>query len=157
MKQSKNKSLIYVVTICLATGARWSEAENLILKNCHNQGFYFTDTKNGGSRFVPVSLEVFCYVTSGLQGENFKSCYSAYRSAFKRSGLEVPPGQLAHILRHTFASHFMINGGNISTLQKILGHSSLNVTMRYIHFSKDFLDQARELNPLSKIDLVSFW
>lgn len=38
--------------------------------------------------------------------------------------------QAAHALRHTFASHFIQNGGNILTLQKILGHSSLAMTMR---------------------------
>ncbi|WP_222101899.1 hypothetical protein [Methylomonas koyamae] len=42
-------------------------------------------------------------------------------------------GQLTHVLRHTFASHFMMNGGNILTLQKILGNGSL------------------KLNPLSKM------
>lgn len=35
-----------------------------------------------------------------------------------------------HDLRHTFASHFMMNGGNIYDLQKILGHTSLEMTQR---------------------------
>jgi site-specific recombinase XerD len=55
----------------------------------------------------------------------------------------------AHILRHTFASHFVMNGGNIVALQKIFGHSSLNITMRYSHLSPDCLIQATQLNPLS--------
>nr|WP_245323009.1 tyrosine-type recombinase/integrase [Pseudomonas citronellolis] len=38
-------------------------------------------------------------------------------------------------MRHTFASHFMRNGGNIPALQKILGHSTL--TIRYAHLSLD--------------------
>jgi site-specific recombinase XerD len=80
---------------------------------------------------------------------HFKPCYAAYRSAFKRSGLKVPVGQLAHILRHTFASHFVMNGGNIVALQRILGHSSLNVTMRYSHLSPDYLNQAIIFNPLA--------
>ncbi|TAN64792.1 MAG: hypothetical protein EPN17_18605 [Methylobacter sp.] len=57
-------------------------------------------------------------------------------------GLKVPAGQLAHILRHTFASHFVTKGGNLVALQKILGHSTLNVTMRYSHLSPDYLNQA---------------
>ncbi|MFU8428190.1 tyrosine-type recombinase/integrase, partial [Pseudomonas aeruginosa] len=36
-------------------------------------------------------------------------------------------------LRHTFASHFIMNGGHIVTLQHILGHASLSMTMRYAH------------------------
>ncbi len=44
-----------------------------------------------------------------------------------------------HDLRHTFASHFMMAGGNILTLQKLLGHSSVSVTMKYAHLAKDFM------------------
>ena len=53
-------------------------------------------------------------------------------------------------MRHTFASHFIINGGNILALQKILGHSSLTMTMRYAHLSPEHLLEARQLNPLSQ-------
>jgi site-specific recombinase XerD len=42
-------------------------------------------------------------------------------------------GIIAHDLRHTFASHFMMSGGNILHLQKILGHSDLKLTLRYAH------------------------
>lgn len=85
---------------------------------------------------MPVDEGIFLYIKNRLGLGNFCSCYGAYRSAFKRSGLKVPAGQLAHILRHTFASHFIMNGGNIVALQKILGHSSLNITMRYSHLSR---------------------
>lgn len=47
-----------------------------------------------------------------------------------------------HDLRHTFASHFMMNGGNIYDLQKILGHTSLDMTQRYAHLSPAHLVQA---------------
>ncbi len=45
-----------------------------------------------------------------------------------------------HQLRHTFASHFVMNGGNILALQKILGHSDLKMTLVYAHLAPDFLD-----------------
>ena len=44
-----------------------------------------------------------------------------------------------HALRHTFASHFIMAGGNILTLQKILGHSDIKVTLVYAHLAPDFL------------------
>ncbi|MOA58350.1 Tyrosine recombinase XerC [compost metagenome] len=66
-----------------------------------------------------------------------------------RSGLDLPKGQASHALRHTFASHFMQTGGNILTLQKILGHSSLAMTMRYAHLAPEHLSEALRLNPLS--------
>ncbi|MDO9104525.1 MAG: tyrosine-type recombinase/integrase [Methylovulum sp.] len=145
VQQSKNQSLLYVVLICLATGARWSEAESLTSLNCVNGGFQFVDTKNGSTRYVPVNDDLFNMVTAY---KRFDSCYSAFRSAFERCNFTVPKGQLAHILRHTFASHFIMNGGNIRTLQTILGHSSLQMTMRYTHLAPDYMNQAKDLNPL---------
>lgn len=59
---------------------------------------------------------------------------------------DLPTGITTHILRHTFASHFMINGGNILTLQRILGHSDISVTMRYAHLSPEHLSEAAILN-----------
>lgn len=53
-----------------------------------------------------------------------------------------------HDLRHTFAANYMMSGGSITTLNKILGHSTLQMTMRYIHFSQDFIE--------SEIDKLDF-
>lgn len=48
-----------------------------------------------------------------------------------------------HDLRHTFASHWVMNGGDLFKLQKILGHKTVQMTMRYAHlqptaFAADF-------------------
>jgi len=68
--------------------------------------------------------------------------------------IQLPTGQRTHVLRHTFASHFMMNGGNILVLQKILGHSTINMTMRYAHFAPDHLKDALRFNPLSNLKLT---
>ena len=44
-----------------------------------------------------------------------------------------------HALRHTFASHYIMSGGNLLALQKILGHSDVKMTMIYAHLAPDFL------------------
>lgn len=44
-----------------------------------------------------------------------------------------------HLLRHSFASHFMQNGGSLLALSQILGHTDVKVTMVYAHLSSDFL------------------
>lgn len=46
-----------------------------------------------------------------------------------------------HALRHTFASHFVMAGGNILTLQKILGHADIKMTLTYAHLAPDFLGE----------------
>jgi integrase len=45
-----------------------------------------------------------------------------------------------HALRHTFASHYIMSGGNILALQKILGHSDIKMTLLYAHLAPDFLE-----------------
>lgn len=77
-------------------------------------------------------------------------CYNSFRTAIERAEIELPVGQLTHVLRHTFASYFMMNGGNLLVLQKILRHTDIKMTMRYSHFSPNHLEEALHLNPLAK-------
>jgi len=69
----------------------------------------------------------------------------------RRCNIELPRGQCTHVLRHAFASYFMMNGGNILALKEILGHTSLNMTMRYSHLSPEYLQDVVFLNPTSEM------
>ncbi len=57
-----------------------------------------------------------------------------------------------HLTRHTFACHFMKNGGSIYTLSRILGHSSVSTTQIYIRGLgiEDFKEEHARLSPLAK-------
>ncbi|WP_276783377.1 phage integrase [Thalassolituus oleivorans] len=147
---SQNPHVLILTKICLATGARWSEVEGLKMRHVRDGKVSFHGTKNGKSRSVPIGNDVFRELEEHLKkfGE-FSFSLSAFRRALNESKIELPKGQAAHVLRHTFASHFIMNGGNILTLQKILGHSSLAMTMRYAHLSPDHLADAVKFNPLS--------
>ncbi|CAM5790796.1 site-specific tyrosine recombinase XerD [Castellaniella caeni] len=113
-------------------------------------------TKNNKARAVPITAELQASIESHaeahlpqMSGAIFGPCYSAFREGINRAGIVLPPGQLTHVLRHTFASHFMMNGGNILALQRILGHKDLKTTMRYAHLAPEHLESAKTLDPLS--------
>jgi integrase len=57
---------------------------------------------------------------------------------WEKAGLR-PVRHVWHCLRHSMASHFVMQGGNILSLQKILGHSDLKMTLIYAHLAPDFL------------------
>ncbi|UTW09316.1 phage integrase [Pseudomonas benzenivorans] len=145
-----NPHVEIIVLICLATGARWSEAEKLKPTGLRNGVITFSGTKSGKVRSVPISAELAAkIVRHWKQHGQPNSAITSFRRALSRTTIKLPKGQAAHALRHTFASHFIQNGGNILTLQKILGHSSLAMTMRYAHLAPDHLQDAIRLGPLS--------
>lgn len=70
-----------------------------------------------------------------------------------KTSIVLPRGQLTHVLRHTFAAHFMMSGGNIFALQKIRGHHDIKMTMRYAHLAPDHLETALRFNPLATLSV----
>ncbi|HEK2745637.1 tyrosine-type recombinase/integrase [Proteus mirabilis] len=150
--KSKAKDLSIIVKIALSTGARWSEAEGLTSSQVTPYKITFTKTKGKRNRTVPISEELFNEIPK-RRGQLFTPCYSAFRSAIKRANIELPHRQSSHVLRHTFASHFMMSGGNILVLQRILGHTDIKMTMRYSHFAPEHLNDALIFNPLVKLKI----
>ncbi|MCY1352525.1 Tyrosine recombinase XerC [compost metagenome] len=120
-----------IARVCLATGARWGEVEGLDPALVRNSTVTFANTKSKRTRTIPISGELEKTLKAHLARHGrFTHCMETFRRLLRATKLNVPQGQASHILRHTFASHFIMNGGNILTLQKILGHASLAMTMR---------------------------
>lgn len=138
-----------VARICLATGARWSEAEGLTSRQVRGGRIHFARTKSSKNRTVPISEALQKMIKAALP---FGDCYKRFEASVDAVQLDLPAGQLTHVLRHTFASHYMMNGGDILTLQRVLGHASLAMTMKYAHFSPGHLAEVVMLNPLSKVE-----
>lgn len=149
-RNSSAKDLELIVKICLATGARWSEAEQLNRSQISSGKITFIRAKGKKNRTIPVDSEILEKLPK-KNGSLFTPSYYTFRNAIERAGIQLPAGQMTHVLRHTFASHFMMNGGNILVLQRILGHNDIKMTMRYSHFSPDHLDDAIKLNPISNL------
>ncbi|CAI2487032.1 phage integrase [Serratia proteamaculans] len=137
-----------VAVLCLNTGARWGEASSLKAEQVIGNRVTFVETKTSKKRSVPISQEVADMIMEKKSGPLFDANYTRFRKVLKEVKPDLPKGQATHVLRHTFATHFMINGGNLITLQRILGHATIQQTMTYAHFAPDYLSDAITLNPL---------
>ena len=74
------------------------------------------------------------------------------RRLAKRSGV---PRLHPHLLRHSFAVRYLVNGGDVFTLQKILGHTTLEMTRKYVTLaSGDVKEKHRQYSPIDNLGLV---
>lgn len=149
---ASNETLNLIIRICLSTGARWSEAQNLKRSQVIQNKITFTNTKSGKNRSVPISPELYQLLTDGKSDPLFTNQLWSFEQAIKHTSVILPKGQMTHVLRHSFAAHFMMNGGNILVLQKILGHHDISMTMRYAHFAPEHLETALTHNPIALLN-----
>lgn len=151
----------------LATGNRISTALSLKIEDVDfsNGIIQLNQTKNRTSQLIPLSsvLEkilkeylryrkgspkdyLFCN-SFGAQGD--KRTYQEMLASYNRErGVEKTS---AHLYRHTFAKKWILNGGDIFRLQKILGHSDLAVVKEYVQmFGQDLAVDFDKFNPLDR-------
>lgn len=108
-------------------------------------------TKSSKIRYIPINKNLIDileelkenrnsdFVFSNRKGEMYKGDFrGSIKNALVKAGIKK--NLRFHDLRHTFAANYMMSGESITTLNKILGHSTLQMTMRYIHFSQDFIE-----------------
>ncbi|ECV9893359.1 TPA: tyrosine-type recombinase/integrase [Salmonella enterica subsp. enterica serovar Mississippi] len=150
LSESNSPSVLIIAKICLATGARWSEAENLEGSQVTPYRITYKNTKSRKVRSIPISKELYNEIPK-KRGQLFTPCRKTFERTVAKAGIELPEGQYTHVLRHTFASHFMMNGGNILVLKEILGHSDIKMTMIYAHFAPTHLEDVITKNPLALI------
>ena len=81
---------------------------------------------------------------------NIHSLERRFKNQLKR--LQINDASL-HTWRHTFASYFIIETGNMRALQKLLGHKNIKTTMVYAHVSDDHLEHL--INKLPEANLVT--
>lgn len=120
-----------------------------------DRGFiYLTQTKNGERREVPMNEHVKTeligyprhltspYVFCNADGSHIKSVKGSFATARLKAKIT---NFRFHDLRHTAASHLVMSGAELNTVREILGHKSMQMTMRYSHLTADHKKQAVEL------------
>jgi len=70
-----------------------------------------------------------------------------YYNAKKKAG--ITKGRGIHTLRHCFASHMLWNGENVYTIKRLLGHSSIKTTYKYLHVTRQQIEAV--ISPLDML------
>ncbi|MFH1823770.1 MAG: tyrosine-type recombinase/integrase [Candidatus Firestonebacteria bacterium] len=145
-----------IVKIALLTGMRKGEMLGLKMTNIdfNNNLIILDKTKNDEIREIPMSREVreilwrlcaskrkkdFIFVTKGKKRYSRNGVRTAFGTALSNAGID---NFRFHDLRHTFASHLVMSGVDIVTVQKLLGHKDIKMTMRYSHLAPKFKQDA---------------
>ena len=138
-----------MVSVALHSGMRLGEILNLRWYDLDfSSGFILVrDSKNGESRHVPMDATLFALfrayphrlgtdlVFSSPAGGHIVDVRTGFLNSCKRAGLI---DLHFHDLRHTFASQFVMSGGDLYILKEILGHKSITMTQRYAHLSPTY-------------------
>lgn len=152
----------------LATGNRLSSALNIQIGDLDfdNQLIQVNKTKNRKAQIIPMSdtlrkilMEYLKYrkgesddylFCNSRGGKGDLRTYQDMLAAYNRKrGVEKTS---AHLYRHTFAKKWILNGGDIFRLQKILGHSDLTVVKEYVQmFGNDLNIDFEKYNPLDRM------
>lgn len=154
----------------LATGNRISSVLNVKIEDLDfdNSLISVNKVKNRKAYIIPMSKSLtetlqeylqyrsgqpsdylFCTVTGAKASiKSFQDALARYNKS--RGVLKTS----AHLYRHTFAKQWILNGGDIFRLQKMLGHSDLTVVKEYVQmFGNDLSIDFDKFNPLDKLGL----
>ena len=162
-KNSKNNSLrnSTITEVLYSCGVRVSELINIKISDIFFEDFLIkVNGKGNKERFVPMSKLSKIMIKDYIGSERFniipKKGYQDFLFLNNRGqsltrvmiytilniakkGLGFKKKISPHLLRHSFATHLIENGADISSIQKMLGHTNITTTERYLHVSKKHL------------------
>ncbi|MFN3740471.1 MAG: site-specific integrase, partial [Thermodesulfovibrionales bacterium] len=137
------------------------------LLSANYSGYILLDrTKNGERREIPMNAEVRALFTELLKnrvvgidyvfvnpqtGKRLTDIKRSFSSACRRAGIQ---DLRFHDLRHTFASHLVMAGVDLRTVQELMGHKSITMTLRYSHLAK--AHKEREINRVTITKYYNF-
>ena len=152
----QNKRDLALLTLIYGCGLRISEALSL---NCGDMpaGDSLAITGKGNKqRMVPVlpivKTAIAEYVAArpypfektsplfvGKQGKKLDPAIFQRELRKLRASLGLPESMTPHAFRHSFATHLLSAGGDLRSIQELLGHASLSTTQRYTNIDKNRL------------------
>lgn len=144
-----------IIVTALNTGMRKGELQKLKWADVDfkNRKITVVEAKNNESRVVPINKtlhkELFSlskkskgeYVFSDENGLPYGDIKKSFLKALNQAKIE---DFRFHDLRHTFGSYLVMQGVNLKTVQQIMGHKDIRMTMRYAHLSPEYVQKAVE-------------
>lgn len=139
--------LFPIVALALNTGMRQGEILGLKWSqvDMRNGLILLSDTKSGERREIPLN-ETAKTALSALPekldgGKVFETHLEgqSWHTALRRAGIR---DFRFHDLRHTFASRLVMRGADLATVQSLLGHKTITMTLRYAHLSPSHRSKA---------------
>jgi len=89
------------------------------------------ETVESYMRLCPYHLEADGPLFRGARGARLQPAIIQREMQLLRSALGLPDSATPHALRHSFATHLLSGGGDLRTIQELLGHASLSTTQVY--------------------------
>ena len=144
-----------IIIAALNTGMRKGELQNLKWANVDlkNRKITVINAKNNESRIIPINNTLYrelslilkkatgeC-VFSDENGRPYGDIKKSFLKALENAKIE---DFRFHDLRHTFGSYLVMNGVDLKTVQQIMGHKDIRMTMRYAHLSPEYVQKAVE-------------
>ena len=161
----RNKSILMLLYGC---GLRISEALNLNFEDINENDYLIIKGKGNKERMVPlmdyVKNDIENYIHEcpknfvkddplfvGKRLDRLSPRIIQYVLEKIRHNLSLPETATPHALRHSFATHLLDSGGDLRTIQELLGHSSLSTTQKYTKVETEKLyDAYSKAHPLAK-------
>ncbi len=139
---------VAILAMLYGCGLRIDEALNLDQEDAPTNDIITITGKGGKERIVPVLPEVIDAVLKyrdvcpfptaagnplfyGVRGSRLNAGVMQRTVRMLRADLSLPETVTPHALRHSFATHLLAGGGDLRTIQELLGHASLSTTQRY--------------------------
>jgi integrase/recombinase XerD len=153
-KNDHERRLHLLVLLLFDTGCRISEALGIAWADVDWDNLLLTlHGKGRKDRIVPISMELrkalWKHKDAGLWTFGRCAALRSVKSLCRRLGFE-PPSRTLHSFRHTFGTAWIRRGGSVAALQRILGHTTITMSMRYVHLQTD--DLAKQHQQISMLN-----